>query len=161
MAIKCYYKPNRSESRKFTESDASRVLCYALRDGANFEAFYLKAKECGGAEIERFIEKEVEKSIKPTLCRMATTVDRVLKIPLRRLVAVVLVLRSAVDSLDGFLTDIEEFRIAGLRVPRGLTRPVRRIVDNLVSLVDDIDSSINSIFSELEILKEYCNGVEK
>lgn len=160
MVKRCYYKPNRSESRNFTESDAARVLCYAIRDGADLESFFEKAKVCGKEQIELFIENEVKKAIKPTLCRISVAVDKALKIPLRRLVAIVLLVRTAVDSLDGLVSDIEDFNIVGFRVPRALTRPIRRVVDSLVSLVDDVEASIDSIFTELEILKEYCDGSE-
>lgn len=161
MVRRCYYKPNRSERRNFTESDAARVLCYAFRDGATIEGFFSKAEECGGGVIADFITKELEKRIKPELCKATSKIDITIRTKLSRVVAVINLLASFADALDGLVSDIESANVAGVRiVPRFLTVPLRRIVDRIEEAVQDIQNAVDGLFNELDIFKGYCDGSE-
>lgn len=147
--------------RIFTESDAARVACYAIRDGGDFELYFEKLEECGGNAFKSFIAKKLEERIKPELCEATTRVDSAIRSKLSRLVAVVNLLSSFSDSLDGLVSDIESFVIAGVRVvPRFLTLPLRRIVDRLQEAVQDINDTVSNLFNELDLFKEYCDGSE-
>ena len=48
MPFKCYYKPERTKPRKFTASDAARIICYAKQSGATDAEITKKALDkCG------------------------------------------------------------------------------------------------------------------
>jgi hypothetical protein len=158
MPRKCYNKPNRSYVRKFTVIDAARVSCYAFREGGTFRGLLESIEECAGDVVAEYIADELEKRIKPELCKAAKKLDTGFRGKLVRLVSFVRPFRLLVDSLDGLVADIESFNLAGIRVPRTITTPLRRIVDNLVELLDTIDEFVLDVTSELDILRGYCDG---
>ena len=71
MPIVCINRPNRSHERPFTESDASRIICYAIDNGATIRGIIeganrrgcidLPAEECQELknEIKRWLEAAI------------------------------------------------------------------------------------------------------
>jgi len=157
---KCYERPNRKNPRYFTERDAARVTCNAFSNGATIEGFFDELEGCAGEVLKDFIVSEVEKRIKPELCKSARAIEKNLTAKIARVLTPLRLLRVAIDFLDGLVTDLEDFRLVGLRIPRAITTPIRRVVDNLIDLVDSIDNAIASLTGELDILKGYCDGFE-
>jgi len=52
---KCYYKPNRTRARVFTEADAARIFCQAKADSGATEDGFIARCKCweGDSECER------------------------------------------------------------------------------------------------------------
>ena len=61
---------------------------------------------------------------------------------LARLNPIVRTLRSVYDTLDGLWTDVEDFRFLSVRVPRTVTVPVRRLLDRVGELVDNLEQVV-------------------
>ena len=138
MPVKCYSKPNRSSERVFTAKDAARVLCYAYNNGFTLQEFIDQAQTCVGDELKRIVEEKVRR----LLCEALSDKVKKARASLARLNPIVRTLRSVYDTLDGLWTDVEDFRVIGIRVPRAITVPIRRLLDRVGELVDSLEEVV-------------------
>lgn len=138
MPIKCYSKPNRTTERVFTAKDAARVLCYAYRNGFTLEEFIQEAESCVGSELRRIVEEKIRR----LLCEALAEKVAKARLSLARLNPISRTLRTVYDTLDGLWSDVEDFRILNIRVPRAITTPVRRLLDRIGDLVDSLEQVV-------------------
>lgn len=138
MPVKCYSKPNRTTDRVFTARDAARVLCYAYNSGFTIDEFLEESQECVGNELRRIVEEKVRQ----LLCEaLADKVEKA-RLSLARLNPIVRTLRTVYDTLDGLWSDVEDFRVFTVRVPRTITVPVRRLLDRIGELVENLENVV-------------------
>lgn len=165
MSIKCFYKPNRVEPRKFTEKDAARVLCYVAKgkldvETIDFESIVDQFEQCGG-EIAR---KAIEKFVKRKVCELFGERLGDILGGITRVLSFFRAVRLVIDTGDGFVTDLESFEIPTpfftARIPKTLTDPLRSFIDRIQETFDTIENSIDSIISDLTNLLEGCKDGE-
>lgn len=63
MPLKCTFRPNRSFPRRFTERDAARIICEAIRNGGTFQAIETLYEQQCGEERTRRPKGEAERAL--------------------------------------------------------------------------------------------------
>jgi hypothetical protein len=132
-----------------------------FNDGVTLQALLDSAELKGVDCVERLVVEEVEKRVTSTLCDLfgekialivARSVDAVS--PIRKINLLLL-------ELDAVLSDIENFRVLGVRVvPRAITAVPRAIVDELLSLYDSLNDFIIEVIDFLESLVSDCERIK-
>lgn len=137
--------------------DAARVTCYAIRDGGeSFDGLFELIEDCAGDVAKDYIAKEVEKRVKPIVCDALQERLAKLQVKLVKVLSPLRLVRVLYSVADGFLQDIEDFRFAGLRVPRTFTQPLRDLLDSLGELLDTVDEFVAEVFDVFNEVEVYC-----
>lgn len=116
-------------------------MCYAYQSGFSVEDMLKESEKCLEGELRRVVEEKVRR----LLCEALSEKVARARSSLARLNPIVRLLRGVYDTLDGLWQDVEDFRFLGIRVPRALTVPVRRLLDRIGELVENLEQVVDEV----------------
>lgn len=96
MGIKCYNKPNRTKTRHFSANDCGRIVCTAVKHGANRVDVWRKVEPCLGDPCEKVRVRAVISSVLEAATAIAIAVGTALAVVRLARVTLVLFLRVPV-----------------------------------------------------------------
>jgi len=156
MPIYCYNKQNRTEPRSFTAKDAARVLLYAYRSGATLEEFFIACRDVGDGELRSALEDAIRAEAQSLLCPAFREAIAKVDASLARLNPIMASVRAIADLADGAVSAVEDFEFAGLSVPEFLTRPIRRLVDRVLDLIESVDDTVAQYLDLFGRIQSFC-----
>jgi hypothetical protein len=156
MSIKCFYKPNRTKKRVFTEKDAARVFCRVINNSNNLQdsanLFFEELKKCDPKFFEKYI-------LYPYICPRIKGLLKKAEDILFKFQPFIRIANRLIDFVRSFLDNIERF-VGGFFIVREGIRATRGLLDDFEILVDDIETQLNGFIFDLTDFGGQCNGSE-